>query len=73
MTATKHREQGERTPNPAKEDQGDYAGIETPELKAREFSHKKEQGEDFPSMRGHTGEVPQVKMCRNRGTARSSL
>lgn len=47
MTATKHREQGERTPNPAKEDQGDYAGIETRELKAREFSHKKEQGEDF--------------------------
>ena len=35
MTATNHREQGERTPNPAREDQGDYAGIETSELKVR--------------------------------------
>lgn len=47
-TATKHRKHRERTPNPAREDQRDYAGIEKSELKAREFSHKKEQGEDFP-------------------------
>lgn len=59
MTATKHREQGERTPNPAKEDQGDYTGIETRELKAREFSHKKEQGEDFSQHeRAHRGSSP---------------
>ena len=46
MTATKHRKYRERTPNPAREDQRDYAGIEKSELKAREFSHKKEQGEN---------------------------